>query len=138
MSAGRKVRGRAEVVAPVEAGAGQWCRPGSVTEVVSTAPTVDNNQQSESRFDDLLRYELRQNIKLKGTYAWTALVCLAVQLPLADIVFGLYCHALSWNVPSSAMECWLGATVVQVIGVVLVVVRCLFPSRSYARRARRR
>lgn len=50
------------------------------------------------------------------------------QLFIADVGFFLYASiGVSWNVTASVMNVWLGASVIEVIGVVLVVTRSLFP-----------
>jgi hypothetical protein len=35
-----------------------------------------------------------------------------------------------WDLPAGVIEVWLGATVVQVVGIVLIVTRHLFPNRD--------
>jgi hypothetical protein len=56
---------------------------------------------------------------------------LGAQLAIADIVFVVYAWAgKNWELDSSVIDIWLGATVVQVVGVVLVVTRHLFPQRD--------
>lgn len=37
---------------------------------------------------------------------------------------------MHWQVPTAAIQAWLAATVVQVIGIVLVITRSLFPHVS--------
>jgi len=68
---------------------------------------------------------------LKETYASNAIKAVGVQLAIADGVFIFYAikHGIG-SVPAPVMESWLGATVVQVVGVVLVITRSLFPSRT--------
>jgi len=53
---------------------------------------------------------------------------MVVQLAVANIVFIKYCHNIDWgNVPTGAIQAWLASTVVQVVGVVLVIARSVFP-----------
>ncbi len=53
---------------------------------------------------------------------------MVVQLGIADVGFFLYAWlGVHWKVSASVMNVWLGATVIEVIGVVLVVTRSLFP-----------
>lgn len=53
------------------------------------------------------------------------------QLIVANGVFIAYAWAgKGWDLETSVINVWLGATVVQVIGVVLVVTRSLFPKRD--------
>jgi hypothetical protein len=73
----------------------------------------------------------RQDIKLKKSYARTFLWLVSAQLAMADLVFIAYAWAgRGWNLPTSVIEVWLGATLVELIGVVLVVTRYLFPRRD--------
>jgi hypothetical protein len=73
----------------------------------------------------------RQDIKLKKTYAKSFLRLVALQLVVADLVFIAYAWAgKSWDLPSSVIEIWLGATLIELVGIVLVVTRYLFPRRD--------
>lgn len=65
-------------------------------------------------------------LKYGKVYAYGSIAAMAVQILIADGAFYLYGHAYRWEVPVGAMQVWLGATVVQVIGVVLVIARSLF------------
>lgn len=71
-----------------------------------------------------------QDIRLKRIYALALLVGLGVQVAIVDAVFVAYAWAgVNWNVQEPVMGIWLGATVINVIGVVLVVTNYLFPQR---------
>jgi hypothetical protein len=52
---------------------------------------------------------------------------MALQVLVANGIFGWYGVAAGWDVPSSAVGAWLGTTVVEVVAVVLVIVNYLFP-----------
>jgi vancomycin permeability regulator SanA len=84
--------------------------------------------------DSLTLADLKQDIKLKRIYGWALLVSLAFVLVIADAVFAWYCWATVYRnhaqIPSSAIESWLGATVVQVVGVVTIVTKYLFSGRG--------
>ena len=72
-----------------------------------------------------------QDIRLKRIYALALLIALGVQISIADGVFVAYAWAgADWKLTPGVINVWLGATVVQVIGVVLVVTRYLFPRRD--------
>ena len=72
-----------------------------------------------------------QDIRLKRTYALALLIALGIQLLIADGVFIAFAWAgVDWNLSPVVIDVWLAATVVQVIGVVLVVTRYLFPQRD--------
>jgi hypothetical protein len=79
---------------------------------------------------DLDRADRYQNIVLKRSYARSLLFLLAAQVAAANVVFVIYAWVgQDWRVPENVMIGWLGATVVELIGVVTVVTRHLFPSR---------
>ena len=55
----------------------------------------------------------------------------AVQLFVADVVFVTYAWAgEGWHLDPNVMKFWLGATLVELIGVALVVTQYLFPRRD--------
>jgi hypothetical protein len=76
----------------------------------------------------------QENRKLRFGIAIAALVLMALQVLVANGMFGWYGVAAGWDVPSSAIGAWLGTTVVEVVAVVLVIVNHLFPDegREYA------
>jgi hypothetical protein len=56
---------------------------------------------------------------------------LGAQFLIADAVFVTFAWAgQGWELPPGVVEVWLAATVVQVVGVVAVVTRHLFPNRD--------
>jgi hypothetical protein len=71
----------------------------------------------------------RTELNLKRIVGYGALAMMAGQLVVADAVFILYCAGKGWGkLPEGSMQAWLAATVVQVIAVVLVIARSVFPS----------
>lgn len=80
-----------------------------------------DEQKLKQRTDE---HELRKKV------AACVYIATAVQVVVADVAFYLYAGAgQGWDVPTQAISVWLGATVVQVIAVLLVITRYLFPSR---------
>jgi hypothetical protein len=78
-------------------------------------------------------FDLRQDVELKRRYAKWLLILVAVQLVVADIVFVLYASVgKGWDLSSGVIEVWLAATLVELIGVALVITRYLFPRRDLA------
>jgi hypothetical protein len=74
-----------------------------------------------------------QDIQLKKTYAKWLLILVAAQLLVADAVFVTYAWAGNgWHLEASVIQVWLGATLVELIGVALVITRYLFPRRDGA------
>ncbi|MDQ3090278.1 MAG: hypothetical protein M3R46_01180 [Actinomycetota bacterium] len=55
----------------------------------------------------------------------------AIQIAAADYIFYLYGSAWEWRIPTAAINGWLTATVVQVVSVVLVTTRYLFPKDGF-------
>jgi hypothetical protein len=82
------------------------------------------------QIDDLDYVDRSQDIRLKGMYAVALLVGLASQVVIVDGLVYLYAwQGRDWNLPPSVVQVWIGATVVQIIGIVLVITRYLFPRR---------
>jgi hypothetical protein len=72
-----------------------------------------------------------QDILLKRSYARALLVLVTIQLALADAVFIAYAWAgRDWHLEPGVIQVWLGATLVELIGVALVITRYLFPRRD--------
>jgi hypothetical protein len=68
---------------------------------------------------------------LKRTYAMWILALLGVQLLLANAIFVAFAWAgEDWHLSTAVVQAWLAATAVQIVGVVLVVTRHLFPNRD--------
>lgn len=81
--------------------------------------------------DRLHERNLEQDIKLKKKYAYWLLGTMIGQLLVADIVFVVYAHfGAEWDLSSAVINAWLIATLVEVIGIVLVVTQYLFPRRG--------
>lgn len=81
--------------------------------------------------DRLARRDKAQDIELKRTYARWLLILMAAQLLVADAVFVVYAWAgVDWKLTPGVINVWLGATFVEVVGIVLVVTRYLFPRRD--------
>jgi hypothetical protein len=72
----------------------------------------------------------QENRRLRFGIAIAALALMALQVLVANGIFGWYGAAAGWAVPSSAIGAWLGATVVEVVAVVLVIVNYLFPAEG--------
>lgn len=69
------------------------------------------------------------DLKLQKIVGYGALILVVVQLVVADVVFVKYADSIGWSmIPPGVMQAWLAATVVQVIGVVLVIARSVFPA----------
>jgi hypothetical protein len=72
-----------------------------------------------------------QRVELRRSYATNLFRLMLLQVLLADGVFIADAWAgKAWDVRTSAMQAWLAAAVVQIIGIVYVVTRHLFPNRD--------
>lgn len=68
---------------------------------------------------------------LREQYATWILKILGGQLVVTDVVFLAFAWAgENWDLSAGVIEVWLAATVVQIVGIVLVVTRHLFPDRA--------
>jgi hypothetical protein len=81
--------------------------------------------------DQLQAKDHQQDIDLKKKYADWLLGAVIGQLLLANAVFVTYAWAGErWHLDAVVIDVWLGATLVQVVGVVAIVTRYLFPRRD--------
>lgn len=72
-----------------------------------------------------------QDIKLKKKYANWLLWLITIQLVVADAVFVAYAwEGEHWQLDASVIQVWLITTLVELIGVALVITRYLFPRRD--------
>lgn len=101
-------------------------REASLPEGLRHLPERDRAQAIE-----LKRQSAELEHGLKKTYARWILVLLGGQLLLSNAIFIAFAWAgEGWDVSTSVIQVWLAATVVQIVGVVLVVTRHLFPNRD--------
>ncbi|HWH20858.1 MAG TPA: hypothetical protein VN671_10020 [Solirubrobacterales bacterium] len=79
----------------------------------------------------LRRLFAEQEHGLRQSYADWIIRVLGAQLFVADVIFVVFAWAgRDWELPSGVIEVWLAATVIQIVGVVAIVTRHLFPSRD--------
>jgi hypothetical protein len=71
-----------------------------------------------------------QDIKLKWIVARVALAVMGIQLAVADLIFVFYGEAKNWQLSTPAIDSFLGATVIEVIGIVAVIANYLFPKQG--------
>jgi glutathione S-transferase len=68
---------------------------------------------------------------LRQKYGDWIIWLLGAQFVIADAVFVAFAWiGRSWDLPPAVIEVWLVATVIQVVGVVAIVTRHLFPNRD--------
>lgn len=118
-------------------------RNGAVGEIANgregeTSPSVDIpdefkflDEQERAQGMTLRRLFAEQEHGLRQKYADWILWLLGAQFFVADAVFVAVAWAgWSWALTPGVIEVWLAATVVQVVGVVAIVTRHLFPNRD--------
>lgn len=72
-----------------------------------------------------------QELALREKYALRLLKMLGAELVFTNLVFVAFAwFGEKWKLETAVIDVWLGATVVQVVGVVAVVTRHLFPQRD--------
>jgi hypothetical protein len=117
--------------------------PGAVADLevgeedeTSSNPDLPNelkylDEQERALGISLRRLFAEQDHGLRQKYADWILWLLGAQFFVADAVFVAVAWAgWSWALTPGVIEVWLAATVVQVVGVVAVVTRHLFPNRD--------
>lgn len=72
-----------------------------------------------------------QDIQLKKKYANWLLWLITIQLVVADTVFVVYAwEGEHWRLDPAVIQVWLVTTLLELIGVALVITRYLFPRRD--------
>jgi glutathione S-transferase len=94
------------------------------------------NEQERAQGLSLRQLFAEQEHGLRQKYADWIIWLLGAQFVAADAVFVVFAWVgRRWDLPPGVIEVWLAATVVQVVGVVAIVTRHLFPSRDDQRAA---
>lgn len=89
------------------------------------------SEEERAQGMSLRRLFAEQEHGLRQMYANWILWLLGAQFVIADAVFVTFAWiGKGWDLPPGVVEVWLAATVVQVVGVVAIVTRHLFPGRD--------
>jgi hypothetical protein len=84
-----------------------------------------------SRKERLEGDDLEQSIKLKRFYGLGILLLMGLQLIVVNAVFVFYAgEGYDWRPPEGVVQVWLTATFVQIVSVVVVITRSLFPGEK--------
>ncbi len=84
-----------------------------------------------SRKERLEGDDLEQSIKLKRFYGLGILLLMGLQLIVVNAVFVIYASkGYDWRPPEGVVQVWLTATFVQIVSVVVVITRSLFPGEK--------
>ncbi len=106
-----------------------WQRGGA--QAISGAKPALTLDEHAAELRALENLKARNLLAYGKFYAYGAIGMMFLGILIADYVFYRYGqeHVVGnhdWQIPVGAIQVWLGATVVQVIGVVLVIARALF------------
>jgi hypothetical protein len=72
----------------------------------------------------------RSNLTFRRVYAAVLLAAMVIQVGIADWFFYLYLRAYEFRAPEQSMSVWIGAAVVQLIGLVVIITKYLFPNKD--------
>jgi hypothetical protein len=102
--------------------------PGAVEALLAEAnppPAPRDKLEADRRKASSERLKL--SVKLAKLIGYGALVAVVIQVVLADAAFYIYGFLNHWKIPAASISAWLAAIVVQVVGVVMVVAKDIFP-----------
>lgn len=85
---------------------------------------------AKSRMDKIREDDAAQTVKLKKMLAIGTFIAIGAQLLIADLAFFRYGKANKWEIDTAVMITWLSATVIEVLGVVVIIARHLFPKST--------
>jgi glutathione S-transferase len=89
------------------------------------------SEQEHAQDLELRQLFAEQEHGLRQSYGEWILWLLGAQFVIADLVFVAFAWVgRRWDLPPGVIEAWLAATVVQVVGVIAIVTRHLFPNRD--------
>jgi hypothetical protein len=110
----------------------QALESGSAREATALPPHLRHlSERGQAQELELKRLFAQQEYDLRRTYARGILWLLGVEMLIANVVFVAFAWAGEhWKLETAVVDVWLGATAVQVVGIVLVVTRHLFPDRD--------
>ncbi|WP_124767482.1 hypothetical protein [Plantibacter sp. PA-3-X8] len=86
--------------------------------------------EREARKATLKLRAREQDVGLKRLMAWVAISAVILQLLVADAFLAHYVLLATPNPSDTVLIAWLSASVVEVIGIVAIVARNLFPDRT--------
>lgn len=95
-------------------------------EVLTEAKDVSLVQERPR--DPVERQKQKVDLTLQRLVGYGGVALVLIQLGIANWVFIKYADHKGWaDIPTGAIQAWLGATVVQVVALVLVIARSVFP-----------
>lgn len=94
--------------------------------------------EEELSMSALKARDRRQDIGLKRVLAYFAVGAVGVQLMVANWFFHTYLNRVDFVPSDAVMIAWLSSSVVEVIGIVAIIARNLFPNRGMLKKASRK
>lgn len=105
---------------------------GDLLESLGLTESTPVTQLPPSRKEELEGDDLEQLIRLKRFYGRWILVMMGAQLVVVNAGFLLYGWlGYAWAPPDGVVQVWLTATFVQIVSVVVVITKSLFPPEKY-------
>lgn len=103
----------------------------------SSVPTQDYEESTSAglaavalRQQQLKLKQRKQDMKLRRFLAICAIWLVIAQVAVANILFSVYLAHNVYDPDSAVLIAWLSATVVEVVGILWVIARNLFPYRD--------
>lgn len=81
----------------------------------------------EDELERARRRDAKTDSRLREWLGYGSLFFAGASIVVGDLAFYKYGIAHHWQIPPEAIIGWLGATVIQVVGIVLVIAKYLFP-----------
>jgi hypothetical protein len=104
---------------------------GDLLEQIGLTDPTSVKKLPPSRKEELEGDDLEQLIHLKRFYGRWILIMMAAQLIVVNAGFLLYGWiGYHWAPPDGVVQVWLTATFVQIVSVVVVITRSLFPAEK--------
>jgi hypothetical protein len=72
----------------------------------------------------------KQDLRLRWIFASFGLAAMTAQIVIATIIFFRYGDAVKWELPDGVIAAYLGSAVAQVVGIVMVMTKSLFPEKK--------
>jgi len=96
----------------------------------STSRIAVVDPEEELNLQTLKLRDRQQTMRLRLFLAWFAIAAVSVQLIAANLLFWNYLARPEWRLgtPTEVVVAWLSATVVETIGIVVIIARNLFPA----------
>lgn len=88
---------------------------------------LENKETELAKLKDELETE-KENRSTRRYVANVALGVMLAQIIAANGTFIWYGDSNGWEISPAAISAWMGATVIQVVSVVLVIINYLFPN----------